>query len=175
MTSSSQCFWKFAKSWLHLSFHQLLECLVMLTSFKYFIQEWSTMLAKFDTASSNSDIFTTFDISTFAKDAITSLMNSTSSSLFLAIVLLWVMVCSSIIGMMIIRDAWSDVRHYSRWIRWVFSSKESHCRNIKSMTKFKLFALSEYLVGTWSVGYERLKLKESAITKRLLLMEEWWL
>ena len=40
------------------------------------------------------------------------------------------------------------------------------------MTEFESFELSEYLVGTWSVGHERLKLKESAIAKRSSLMEE---
>jgi len=43
------------------------------------------------------------------------------------------------------------------------------------MTEFESLALLEYLVGTWLIGYDRLKLKESAITKRLSLMEEWWL
>jgi len=75
------------------------------------------MLVKFDMASSNSDIFTMFDTSTFAKNAIILLMNLNSSSLFLVIVLLQVMVCSSTIGMIIVRDVWSDVRHYSGWIR----------------------------------------------------------
>jgi len=40
------------------------------------------------------------------------------------------------------------------------------------MTELESFALSKYLVETWSVKYERLKLKESAIAKRSLLIEE---
>ena len=43
------------------------------------------------------------------------------------------------------------------------------------MTEFESLALSEYLVETWLFRYNRLKLKESAIVKRSLLMEEWWL
>ena len=52
-------------------------------------------------------------------------------------------------------------------------SSESQRRNIKSITEFELLELSENLVGKRSMGKERNKLKESAITKRLLLIEEW--
>jgi len=45
-------------------------------------------------------------------------------------------------------------------------------QNIKSRTEFKSLALSENLVGTCSVGNERNRLKESAIAKRSLLIEE---
>ena len=41
------------------------------------------------------------------------------------------------------------------------------------MTEFELLLLSEYLVGTWLVGDKRLKLKESAMIRRLSLMKEW--
>jgi len=51
-------------------------------------------------------------------------------------------------------------------------SSESHHRNIKSRTEFESLVLSEYLVGTWSIGKERNKLKESAIAKRSSLIEE---
>jgi len=34
--------------------------------------------------------------------------------------------------------------------------------------------MSEYLVGQGLVGNERAKLNESAIIKRLSLMDEWW-
>jgi len=67
------------------------------------------------------------------------------------------------------------MRCHLRWIECVFSSEESQWRNIKLMTEFELLVLLEYLVGTWLIGYNRLKLKESAIAKRLLLMKEWWL
>jgi len=67
------------------------------------------------------------------------------------------------------------MRYHSEWIEYVFSSEESQWRNIKSMTKFELLALSEYLVETWLIGYDRLKLKESVNAKRSSLMEEWWL
>lgn len=54
----------------------------------------------------------------------------------------------------------------------MFSLVESLQRNIKSMTEFESFTLSEYLVGTQSVENERLRLKESAITIRSSLIEE---
>ena len=40
------------------------------------------------------------------------------------------------------------------------------------MTKFELFLLSEYLVETWLVGINKFKLNESAIIRRLSLMDE---
>ena len=43
------------------------------------------------------------------------------------------------------------------------------------MTEFASLTLSEYLVGIWLVGTDRLRLKESVITMRSLLVEEWWL
>jgi len=51
-------------------------------------------------------------------------------------------------------------------------SSESHHRNIKSRTESESLALSENLIGTCSVGNERNRLKESAIAKRLSLIEE---
>ena len=42
------------------------------------------------------------------------------------------------------------------------------------MTKFDLPMVSEYLVGTWSVGIDKSKLKEFAIIMRSSLIKEWW-
>ena len=42
------------------------------------------------------------------------------------------------------------------------------------MTEFELLLLLEYLVGTWLIGHERFRLKESAIIIRSSLIEEWW-
>jgi len=144
----------------------------MLMNFEYFVQVWSTILANSNTAFSKLDTFNKFNL---VKDAITSLMNISSSSLFLVIVLLQASKCSSLIGMVIVKGAWSKVRCQSGRIWWVFSSVESLWRNIKLMTEFESFTLSKYLVGIWSVENERLRLKKSAITIILSLMEEWWL
>ena len=61
---------------------------MILTSFEFFVQAWSIMLAKSDITFSNLGIFEIFNMFNFEKDAITSLINASSSSLFLVIVLL---------------------------------------------------------------------------------------
>ena len=85
----------FARSLLQLSFHQLFEYFVMLTIFEFFIHADSTMLAKSVTTFSNWCISKMFDVSNFVNDAITSLMNESSSSLFFMIVLFWRLIFSS--------------------------------------------------------------------------------
>jgi len=55
----------------------------------------------------------------------------------------------------------------------MFSLEKLQWRNIKLTTEFELLALSKYLVGTWLIEYDKLKLNELAITKRSSLMEEW--
>ena len=47
-------------------------------------------------------------------------------------------------------------------------------RNIRSMVKLASSIVLEYLVGQGLVGDERAKSKESAIIKRLSLMDAWW-
>ena len=41
------------------------------------------------------------------------------------------------------------------------------------MTELDLPIVSEYLVGTWLVEIDKFKLKESTITVRSSLIEEW--
>jgi len=55
---------------------------------------------------------------------------------------------------------------------WLSSSDEPHRRNMRSMTEFESFTLSEYLVGTWLMGIDKFKLKESVIIRRSLLIDE---
>jgi len=45
-------------------------------------------------------------------------------------------------------------------------------RNIRLITEFESLLLLEYLVGTWLVGIERFRLKESAMIIRLSLIDE---
>jgi len=52
------------------------------------------------------------------------------------------------------------------------SSDDPLCRNIKLITEFDSPTVFEYLVGTWLVGTDKSKLKESAMIIRLSLMEE---
>ena len=44
---------------------------------------------------------------------------------------------------------------------------------MRLITKFALLALSVYLVGTWLIGDNKFKLKESAIIIKSSLMDEW--
>jgi len=76
------------------------------------------------------------------------------------------------IGMMTIREAWSDESCQSRWIEWLSNLLDPLHRNIKLMTEFELLVLSEYLVRTWLVGIDKSKLNESAIISKLSLIEE---
>ena len=61
------------------------------------------MLAKSDSTFSNLSISEIFDMSNFEKNVITFLMNLSSSSLFFVIVLLQEAMCSSTIGMVIVK------------------------------------------------------------------------
>ena len=57
---------------------------------------------------------------------------------------------------------------------WLSNLLELLCKNIKLMTEFESFLLSEYLVRVQLVGKEKSRLKESAIISKSLLIEEWW-
>ena len=105
---------------------------------------------------------------------ITSWMNCPSSSLSLIIDLFLKLTFFLTIGIVIVRGVWLEVRCYLEWIEWLLSLNKLHQRNIRSMSEFELFALSEYLVRTWLVRIDRFKLNESVIIRRLLLMDEWW-
>ena len=57
-------------------------------------------------------------------------------------------------------------------MEFLLYSDESGLRNIKSMTKFESYWLSEYLVGTWLVDLDSSRFIESATSiKRSLYME----
>ena len=108
----------------------------------------------------------------FLRAAVTSLMNNSSSSLFFTIENLDVIMFSSVIGMVIVSGAWSEESHQSGWIKWLLSSEEPLCRNMRSMTELDSLSVFEYLVGTWLVGTDKSKLKESVIIIRLSLIEK---
>ena len=101
------------------------------------------------------------------------LIKTFSSSLFLTIIHFLVWICSLTIKIVIVSRAWSKMKCYSSWIEWLFSSSDPNCRNIKLRIKFKSWLLSEYLVGTWLMGLDRPKLKNSAMSNNKLLWEEW--
>lgn len=108
------------KLWLHSSFHYALECLVILTLLEYLFQRLSevdinshtTLLS--DTWSEISEILI-LPISFFS-----SMMKSSSFSLFLMIV--WMN--SSLVVMFIIKEVWSIGLHKSGSIEWLLRSSE---------------------------------------------------
>jgi len=57
---------------------------------------------------------------------------------------------------------------------WLLSSDDPLHKNMRLMTEFVSLGLSKYLVGTWLVGVDKLRLKKSAIMIRSLLIDEWW-
>ena len=74
--------------------------------------------------------------------------------------------------MLIVRRAWSEGKQSSEWILWLVSFNEFDSKKIRSMTKLELFSLSEYQVGTYWIGENKARSKESAISTRLSLWEE---
>ena len=107
-------------------------------------------------------------------EMMTSLMKATSSLLFLIIECLEELTFSSIIGIVMVKGAWLDVRHQSGWIEWLFNSNDTLHQNMRSMTKFESLELSEYLVRTWLVGIDKSRLNKSAIIIRSLLIVKWY-
>jgi len=79
---------------------------------------------------------------------------------------------SLIIGMLMMRGAWSEERRQSGKMEWLSSSLELWHRNIRSITEFDSPVVSENLVGPGLVGDERDRSKESAIIIRSSLIEE---
>jgi len=150
---------------LYFLFYQLFKCFVTLIIFEFFTYTLSMMLARSFTVFSKWDISDKFVMSRFLMDAIISLINYSSSSLFLMIDLFLELIFSSTIGIIVVRGMWLEVGYYLEWIKWLSSLVEPHQKNIILMTEFKSFALSEYLIGTWLMEIDKFKLKESAIIR----------
>ena len=100
-----------ARSLLQSLFYQLLECFIMLMIFEFFIHTNSVILAKSVMTFSHWYFPKMFDVSNFAKDAITFLMNKSSSSLFLIIVLFWRSIFILVMEMVIINSTWLEMRY----------------------------------------------------------------
>ena len=110
----------------------------------------------------------------FLRAAMSFLMNIISLLLSLTIVLFLILICFLMMEIAIVRGAWSDISLYLGWIEWLSNSVELLQRNIRLITEFNSWQLSEYLVVIWSIEWESSKLKTLAKIKRLLLMWEWW-
>ena len=102
-----------SRSLLQLSFHQLLECFVMLTNFMFLFHTLSTLLVKLLTAFSSMGILERFEMSSFFIALIISLTKISSSLLSFLMDFLCILMNSSDIGIIIDRGAWSDERCHS--------------------------------------------------------------
>ena len=161
------------KDWLQSSFHHFLECLVMLMFLALENQAYSSPDASELTVCSSDSRFVINKVLRDLNMEMTSLTNFSSSLLFLSIVSLKDWMNSSVMEMVIVRSAWSDVSCQSGWIMWLLSSLDPLHRNIRLMTKLNSPVISEYLVGTGLVGIDSSKLNESVIIKRSSLINGW--
>ena len=138
----------FSSSLWHSLFHHNFECFVILTIFEYSNQILSIFLANSCTIHSRSFLLGIYSIFSSLIDMMSLARKFFSSSLFLIIFYFLVYICSSNITILTVSRVWFDNSLHSRWIVWVLNSDEVSWRNMRLITKFKLFWLSEYLVKT---------------------------
>ena len=159
--------------WQQYLFHQALECLVMLTIFKYLNHMSSILITKYQTTSSKNSASWMDVVFKFLMTWMRSSMNQFSSSLPLISNRHLVKMFSSLMGMSIVIGVWLEKSLYSRWIWWGLNSQKEGQRNTRSKTEFEFWLLSKNLVGKFSVGLEMARENESAILKRMSLWIEW--
>ena len=158
---------------LHSSFHHILECLVILTIFKFLNQIFSVLSVNLYMIQLRSYLLVIWSVFSSLIAVIISAMNFSSSLLFLTIVYFLVWIYSSKIMISTVRGVWSDKSLYSGWIVWLLSSYEFSQRNMRLIIEFESSWLSEYLVGTWLVDLEIHKFIESVISIKRSLWAEW--
>jgi len=105
-------------------------------------------------------------------DIVMSLMKAASFLLSLMIEHLVELTLSSTMIIVMVRGAWSNIRCQLRCIEWLFNLLDLLWRDMRSMTKFELLTLTEYLVGTWLVGLDKSRLNKSVIIRRSSLIVE---
>jgi len=103
----------FSRCQLQLLSHQLLECLVILTTFKFsfhiLFMEWVRVRTGFLSKLTFNRSLILIELI----DLMSSSMNIFSSSLSLTIICFLVWICSLTIGMVTVKGAWSDIRCHS--------------------------------------------------------------
>ena len=154
------------------SFYHCLECFEILDCLACLFQAWLMSTLRWLTMFSRWGLSEILDVSRFLKIEVTSSTKTTFYLLFCWIKSLKVLTASSMIGMEMVKGAWSDVRRHSRWIKWWLVSSDLYQRNMRSMIELDTSSVSEYLVGQGLVRDNRVKLKELAIIKRSLLIEK---
>jgi len=68
---------------------------------------------------------------------------------------------------------WSKESLQSEWVWWLSNFWELEYKKMRSRTEFESQALSANLVGENLMGLDNSIWKESAISKRMSLWEEW--
>jgi len=106
----------FLRSLLQFKSHQLLECLVILTVFKYWAHKLSIAWKMVWTELLSKIISEMLDILISQIWLISSLMNFFSLSLFLTSEYFLVWICFSNIGIQIVKGTWSEMSLYLGWI-----------------------------------------------------------
>jgi len=158
----------FSSSLWHSFFHHDFEYLVILTTFECLNQILSVLCINSCTTCSILSLLEICSIFRLLMELMSSASKFLFSSLFLIIVCFLVWICFSKITILTVSGVWLDFSLYLGWIIWLSNSTEVSWRNMRSMTKFESFWLSEYIVETWLVDLEIHKFKESAMLIRVL-------
>ena len=151
---------------LHSLFHYTLENLYQIES-EIFVYSWMISL--------RDSLLDISQVLIFPMVFISSMINFSSSLLFLIIVhhLSWIN--SSLINMLIVKGAWFERLWDSGKMKWLLISTELDYRNIRLITKFESLGLLVYSVETWLTGEESFRSKESVISIRISLYAKWCL
>jgi len=157
---------------LHSLFHHCLECLVILDCFVFLFYTWLISELRLLTIFSRHSLLLMLRVSRFWKTEMTSLMKAFSCLLFCWIESFEVVINSFAMGIVTDRGVWFNVSRQSGWMECWFNSIESHLRN--TMVELVFPTVSEYLVGKEVVDVERANWKESAISNKSSLIDEWW-
>ena len=140
-----------------------------MTIFEFFSQVLLIAKANKLTVISSNLMSIILEMSMVVKFLIMSLMNIFSSILLLAIEYFLLWICCSLIEIEIVSEAWFNNNLHSEWMKWLSNSSKLYLRNIRSMTKFELWLLSEYLIGMGLVGYDSSNERESIMSISKLL------
>ena len=133
----------------------------------------SILVTKSWTTSSNDLMSWIDEVFKFLMNWMKSSINQFSSSLSLISECCLVGIYSSLIGILTVIGVWSDESLQSRWIWcWLNSVGEGQVKT-RSKTKFEFWLLSNNLVGKFSIGLDKAREKESAISKSISLWTEW--
>ena len=126
---------------LHFLFHYALECLVMLIFLEIFAYSWTIF--------SRDSLLDISEVSIFSMVFISSMLNFSSSLLFLIIVCHLSWINSSLINMLTVKEVWSERLWNSSKMKWLLILIELGYRNIRSITEFGSLELLAYWVGNW--------------------------